>query len=197
MPAHPFIVGGQYCDRCGSYEVLEIKGDKVRIRYDTGREMLADIAMKARIYGNLLREGQLLHPHQSPAYFRTLAFLARSGEFHAEVPQKSRDAFEENYRNITGHRPILHKDKYFPIEVVKDYDKWGPELRIYFPDEDELVFPPSVQLKPGHRPGTLRINNNDYWWQLVRVGFRLGIGHDVDRIRESVPMVFRVHFDDG
>ena len=197
MPAYPFLVGDQYFDRRGNYEVLEIQGDKIRIRYDTGQELMADIKVKARIYGNILSEGRSLHPHQSAAYFRTLGFLARSGVFHAEVPQRHQAQFEEKYRNMTGCRPVLNKDKYFPIDVVRDYDKWGPELRIYLPDRDDVEFPQDVKLVSGTALGTSRINNNNYWWQLVRVGFRLGTGHDVENIRASVPLDFRAEFDEG
>ena len=197
MSAHPFMVGDQYFDRLGSYEVLEIKGDKIRIRHEKSREVMADIKVKARIYENILGETRALHPHQSAAYFRTLGFLARRGEFHAEIPPKSQAPFEEKYRNMTGYRPVLHKDKYFPVDAVRDYDKWGLELRIYLPDRNDLEFPPDVELRSGTASRTFRINNNNYWWQLVRVGFRLGTGHDVENIRESVPSDFRVNFDEG
>ena len=138
-----------------------------------------------------------LHPHQSAAYFRTLGFLARHGELHAEVPPKFRDTFEEKYQNMAGYWPVLHEDKYFPIDVMTDYDKWGPELRIYFPDRDDVEFPLAVELRSGVASGTLRINNNHYWWQLVQVGFRLGTEHDVKKIRASVPAGFRTDFDKG
>ena len=197
MPSHPFIVGEQYFDRRGSYEVLEITRDNIRIRHEDGRETVSSIGIKARIYANILVEGRALHPHQSAAYFRTLGFLAGSGEFHAEVPRRSQAPFEEKYRNMTGYRPGLHEDKYFLMDTVTNYDKWGPELRIYLPDRDDVEFPPGVELRSGRNPGTVRINNNNYWWQLVRVGFRLGTGHEVEHIRESVPLEFQADFDEG
>ena len=92
---------------------------------------------------------------------------------------------------------MLHTNGYFPIDTVTDDDKWGAELRINFSARADLEFPPAVQSRSGARAGTLRINNNQYWWQLVQVGFRLGTRHDVDRVRATVPPVFRTAFDDG
>ena len=195
MPAHPFIVGEQYFDRRGSYEVVEIKEDKIRIIYDDGHEAEGDIAIKARIHRGILGEGRARHPHQSAAYFRTLGFLAASGEFHAEVPRKSQAPFEEEYRNITGYHPVSYQ--YFLLDTVTNDEKWGPELRIYFPEWDGVEFPPDLELRSGRNAGTVRINNNRYWWQLVRVGFRLDTRHDVENIRESVPPEFQADFDEG
>ena len=197
MPKNPFTVGGEYNDRSGSYEVLEIIGSRMRIRRENGQESTADIQMKARIHASMLAESRNLHPHQSAAYFRTLGFLARYGELHAEVTTKSPKSFEDKYESRTGIRPVPHRDKYFPIYVETNYAKWGSALRIQFPNRDQLEFPSDVIVQPTSNPGTVRINNNDYWWQLVRVGFRLGSNHNVQTIRESVPAPFRAAFDEG
>ena len=197
MPKHPFVVGNQYSDRRGGYRVLAINGGHVKIRYDDGREATVDLATKARIHANIAAEARARHPHQSAAYFRTLGFLTRHGDFQAEVPPKSRATFEDRYHAITGRRPVLHNNGYFPIDAVTNDDKWGAELRINFPDRADLTFPPAVQSRAGASPGTLRINNNQYWWQLVQVGFRLGTRHDVERIRATVPPAFQTAFDDG
>lgn len=196
MPKHPFVVGNRYSDRCGGYQVLAITGGHVKIRYDDGREATADIAIKARIHANIAADDHARHPHQSAAYFRTLGFLTRHGNFQAEVPPKARATFENKYHEITGHRPVLGNG-YFPIDAVTDDDKWGAELRINFPARADLEFPPTVELRSGANPGTLRINNNQYWWSLVQVGFRLNLRNEVEGVRATVPSAFRTAFDDG
>ena len=194
---HPFIVGEKYFDRDGPYEVLAIDGNRITIRYDTGRIATSPIALKARIYQNMLADERVRHPYQSPGFFSTLGFLARRSEFHAEVPPQSRGNFEERYRMIVGRLPTPHIDGYFPIAVETPRDKWGPELRIYFPAVDDLEFPPAVQPRTGTTPGSLRINNNHFWWRLVHLGFRLGTNHDTANIIATVPTRYQAAYNAG
>ncbi len=113
------------------------------------------------------------------------------------LPQ-SQANFEERYRLYTGIPPILHQEGYYPIEVEDPYDKWGPELRIYFPDSlRQLDLPARVEICEGNAPGISRINNNNFWWQLTRAGFRLGRNHWVEGIRQTVPPRYRQGFDRG
>jgi hypothetical protein len=123
--------------------------------------------------------------------------LAKRAEFNAEVPPQSQEGFEENYLMLTSTRPVLHSQGYYPIRIRTTYDKWGPELRIYFPDGRTVDFPPYVEVRPGNEAGVLRINNNRFWWLLVRSGFRLGVNHDLRRIREGVPPKYQADFERG
>jgi hypothetical protein len=194
--AHPFIVGEKYLDRRGEYEVRRLEASKMTIRYADGKEETADTAIKARIYQNILSEQTSLHPYQSEEYFATLAVLAKTAEFQAEVPPQAQANFDERYFMLAGLRPQVGRDGYFPISIRTTYDKWGPELRIYFPHRGpRLEFPPSVDVRDGHAPGMLRINNNDFWWKLVRIGFRLGSRHDIATIRASVPSKYLTAFE--
>ena len=197
MPRHPFVVGRRYTDRRGTYEVLALTRDQVTIQYDDGHRTTGSIATRAQILANIAAEFRARHPHTSPAYFRTLGFLVRHGDFQAEVPPKARATFEGQYQAITGSRPVPHNDGYFPIDVVRNEDKWGAELRINFPERADLEFPANVETRAGANADTLRINNNSYWWQLVRVGFRLGTTHDADQIRASLPPDHRADYDQG
>lgn len=186
---HPFIVGEHYVDRDGTYQVLEIRGAEMTIRYEKDhREVVAPVAIKSRIYANILGEGLALHPHQSAAYFRTLGFFAKDARFDAEVIPRLQGNFERRYELTTGGRPSRYH------RLQSDVDKWGMELRIYFPRRNGLELPPGIQATAGPAPNVRRINNNRYWWQLVRVGFRLGTEHDVDRIAASVPRRFSSEF---
>lgn len=198
MAAHPFIIGEMYADRRGEYTVVGIEGRRITIQYRDGTRVEGDIEIKARIYGNILAEQKSLHPIQTGGYFQFLGFLARHSEFNAEVPPQSQPSFEEHYLLLTGTRPIPHSNGYFPISIQTTWDKWGPELRIYFPGSGaDLDLPPEVEVRPGNNAGVSRINNNSFWWNLVRVGFRLGRTHETDRIRESIPAQFQATFDAG
>jgi hypothetical protein len=71
-------------------------------------------------------------------------------------------------------------------------------LRIHFPERNQQVeFPPGVDVRDGNEPGMLRVNNNHLWWQLVRAGFRLGTEHDVARLRQSIPTKYLRDFENG
>jgi len=192
-----FIIGQRYFDRKGAYTVIEIRDGKVKFKYDDGQVNVGDITVKSRIHSNILAEQKSQHPYQSHSYFKTLGFLARRAEFHAEVPPKSQSGFEDRYLKLVGKRPVLHKDKYFPIEVVKDDDKWAAELRIYLPETEGLDFPSDVELRSGHSSGILRINNNEFWWRLIGLGFRLGTGHAVQLIKSNIPAAFAADFEAG
>lgn len=51
--SHPFRVGETYANRNGAYEVMQIAPPKMTIRYADGGQVVADIAILARIWENL------------------------------------------------------------------------------------------------------------------------------------------------
>ena len=53
---HPFQVGGKYENRKGSFEVLSIAGDAMRIRWDSGEETDTEISFQTKILRNMERE---------------------------------------------------------------------------------------------------------------------------------------------
>jgi hypothetical protein len=196
--SHPFIIGERYADRRGDYTVIGIEGDRITIEYDDGMRDGGAIEVKARIYKNILVEQRSLHPIQTEGYFYFLGFLAGHSEFNAEVPPQSQASFEEQHFLLTGIRPRLHSQGYFPIRIETTWDKWAPELRIIFPDVNlRFDLPPDIEIRAGNEPGVVRINNNKFWRLLVRIGFRLGREHNVEMIRASIPSQFREAFDNG
>ena len=147
---------------------------------------------------NILAEQKCAHPYQSAGYFEALGFLAKHADFQAEVPPQSQPHFEQNYSSLTGTHPVLHRDGYFPIRIQTTYDKWGPELRIYFPDPGRgLDLPSDVEIRSGSTPEVVRINNNGFWWRLIKVGFRLGRNHQIAEIRQRIPRQYQPDFDGG
>ena len=96
-------------------------------------------------------------------------------------------------------RPTLQRDGYYPIKVLTGNEKWGAELRIYFPNEGraKLVLPDGIEMRSVSIENMTRINSNDLWWRLIKVGFRLGKHHDVPSIENSVPNEFLNAFREG
>lgn len=183
-------------DRRGEYTVLEIDREEMIIRYDDGTQVRQSTTIKARIYANMLGEQDSQHPWQDRGFFMSLGFMSKNAELHAEVPPRSQSRFEEHYRLVTGSRPVLGVDKYFSINADDNYQKWGPELRIYIPIPENvtLSLAPDVIPRESPDPNVVRINNNAFWWRLVRIGFRLGLQHNVQAIEESIPLGYRKDF---
>ncbi len=79
-----FLVGGRYRNRRGEYEVLEIMGDKMRVRYDSGKEEVLDVHRQRVIAENMEIEAHSLAPYdpltqdeQNERFFWSVGFLAR------------------------------------------------------------------------------------------------------------------------
>ena len=51
-----FLIGQQYENRKGSYEVLEIQGDAMRIRWNDGKEVDTTATMQSHIIDRMQRE---------------------------------------------------------------------------------------------------------------------------------------------
>lgn len=86
------------------------------------------------------------------------------------VPQ-----FRAKYERLTGRRPVLG------VGYQYQPNKWGGEYRIYFNcvgDLDDEFTNLGIDVERGRRPYrsefTFRVNNKDFFWDLIRSGFRLG-----------------------
>jgi hypothetical protein len=194
----PFFVDGYFRDRVQGYTVLEMTDTGIRVRYDDGTTETLNherVQIKARIFTNIIGEYSRHHPVSSETYFETLGYLSRNGRLEAEVPAKSVLNFLNSYQNLTGQRIGTNHTALF---LLGEGDKWGPELRIYFPDSTQpLDFGSGVQVRAGQSAGISRINNNALWMRLVSMGFRLGTAHEVDQIRKTIPIEMRASFDRG
>ncbi|MFO8102465.1 MAG: hypothetical protein R6U37_09935 [Dehalococcoidia bacterium] len=51
-----FEIGQQYTNRKGIYEVLDVDGDAMHIRWDSGEESATSVTMQSRILTNMERE---------------------------------------------------------------------------------------------------------------------------------------------
>ena len=195
---HPFIVGGYYRDRVQGYEVVSMTDRGMVVQYDDGtRAEIARGAMdiKARIHNNIQAEFHTNHPISTDQYFRSIGFLSGNSRFDAELPNHVVSNFLEHYNSLTGDTvSVSHPN----VILLGDVDKYGAELRIYFPSKHpKLDFGPGIDVRAGQTDGIERINNNALWFKLVGLGFRLGKDHDRESIRGSVPHDKREFFDEG
>lgn len=55
-PRHPFVTGCHYENMKGTYEVLSIQGDTMRIRWESGEESESDVELQDRILRRFARE---------------------------------------------------------------------------------------------------------------------------------------------
>lgn len=203
-----FIVGGRYFNRRGEYEVLDIQGDKLKIRYDDGQEQKVSATLQARIIDNMIRQAFIAAPYPSTmpreneTYFFTLGFLCkRATMMEAIVPQHSLNGFVADYLQHTGRIPQPNDSGFYVHPPLTD--KWGCELRLTFSatqeEVDQLDFGPDVHyvVNPASIGSSWRINNNGYWWRLVRQGFRMGTYQDFSYIKRNIPHLFTAKFDEG
>jgi len=51
-----FEIGQRYTNRKGTYEVLEVEGNSMQIRWETGEEATTSVKMQIRILENMERE---------------------------------------------------------------------------------------------------------------------------------------------
>ena len=194
----PFYVGGYYRDRNQGYEVLEMNNDGMKIKYEDGtieKINLSSVQMKAHIYNNILAEYRFTHLAETDNYFWTLGFLSVNGRFDAEIPNKAMQNFLDQYKQLTGERI---SSNHVGISSLGEVDKWGPELRIYFPVTEKTIdLGSDATVRDGQTSNIKRINNNSIWNKLVRIGFRLGQKHDIEQIKKSIPKDKLVAFESG
>jgi len=57
--SHPFKVGGEYRNRHGAYEVVELDGPRMVIQYADGRQLETTVELQARIWNNMRAEERI------------------------------------------------------------------------------------------------------------------------------------------
>lgn len=202
-----FIVGGRYANRRGEYEVLQIKGNAMRVRYDDNTEQELTIDIQARIATNMALEVARLAPYESSEarnqrFFFSLGFLAaRATNLEAFVPEHALKGFISSYELIKGRKPLPNQRGLYIHE--REVGKWGCELRITFlatsGEVDVLDFGPDVNVVDDpFKPGvSWRINNNGLWWKLLKFGFEIGNQQDKKGIEARIPNMYQQHFRQG
>ena len=123
----------------------------------------------------------------TPQMVSFIGCLARTGKMWIETTPQHSKPVEDKYFKLTGDVLIEIPGKY----VVAGWDKWGTEAKVSF--DSHTPIPDSVRdiLQPSTKNV---IDRNDFFWSLVRLGFRVNDKQDVSRIRSNVPEVFRDRF---
>jgi hypothetical protein len=196
-------VGGRYRNRVFAYEVLALKGSEILVQLDDGTRRLLNPETQARIMKNLAVEEQGTIPPKlaEDAWAFTLGGIAGAGRLEAEVPPQAVAGFIQSYRDATGEQIGPDTDGFYPI-TTGGYNKWGAELRVYVPTalarEPRFTLPHGVRVVTSTSPGTMRTNNNGFWWFLVeRNHLRIGSNWQLDDVRGLLPEACRRFFDDG
>ena len=198
-----FEVGGRYRNRLGWYEVLDIAGNRLKVRYESdGRIDDLEIAMQKRIIQNISSEERRITPYfdhkSNEDFFRTLGFLCKRGFIEAIIPYRSKIGFDKTFLGIKGRLP-QHNEQGYYVHNDPAVDKWGVEMRLTFPMRDTIGIDLGGSYIPvkSPDPAKLRVNSNELCYRLFALGFNLGENHDVERIKANVPEIYKPAFEEG
>ena len=201
-----FEVGGRYRNRLGWYEVLDVDGENLRVRYENdGREDTLPIELQQRILFNISQEEESVTPYsdeeRNRSYFHTIGYLTNNGFIEAIIPPKSRYGFDSTFRRIKGRYPHDQEDGYY-LHPDPDVNKWGTEMRLTFKiprtiPVNDFEFAPGVNIVASPNNDEKRINSNAFCWQLLSLGFELGRNHNTDTIEVSIPAAYRQNYRNG
>ena len=201
-----FEVGDRYRNRLGWYEVLEIEGENLRVRYESdGREDTLPIELQQRILFNISQEEKSITPYMEDEnnrrYFQTIGYLTNNGFIEAIIPPKSQCGFDSTFRRIKGRYPRDQEEGYY-LHHDPNVDKWGIEMRLTLKvpkniSVGDLDFGPSVNIVGSPKYDELRINSNSFCWRLLSLGFELGWNHDISKIESNIPDQYRQSYREG
>jgi hypothetical protein len=188
-----FKVGGRYRNRIGWYEVLEVKNNTLRLRFEDNNEekWANDLVILKRIWDNIQNEESISKPYKKEAsnslFFKTIGYLVKHSFIEAIIPQKSKDGFDANYFRIKGKKPGKSMRGYY---IHNDYevDKWGTEMRLTFDKPNcDLDFGKMCNIVKSPEENKLRINSNNLCYDLLNRGFDLGDKQDIHIIESKIP----------
>jgi len=138
----------------------------------------------------------------SKNFFKSIGYFAKSGHMHAFMSDKYTDTFISKYKDMTGDYPKGHI-----IHVTDQYKnprKWGIELRLSY-NLPHGISSKNIDLGPftGYvEPVSgsnyeYNINNNNFCWYLISIGFRVGKDHPTDIILSNIPDEYKEDFKEG
>lgn len=202
-----FQVGKTYYNRVGTYTVLKINNDKMLIGYSDGTQQTVSVDIQAKIIENMeieaVGDSPYLEDQLNHDYFFTIGFISkRASMLEAIVPPHSDASFRNNYQIASGIKVNSGTPGYY-LHHDPNVDKWSYELRITFNASAEelpsLRFGPDVHVvsDPTKQGTSWRINNNAYWWRLIRFGFVMGPNQIPSSINNTIPLKFQQDFQAG
>lgn len=204
MPSEiTFEIGGRYRNRLGWYEVLDIVGDKLLVRYEAdGTQAEVSSEILKRIFINITLEeasrSRYADTTENQRFFKTVGFLSKHSFIEAIIPLKSKPGFDSTYCRIKGTYPRNGQAGYY-IHPDAGVDKWGVEMRLTFPSRTPFALDFGRAYSPvsSPQPDEMRVNSNELCYWLLGMGFNLGNQHDIARITSNIPESYKVYFLEG
>lgn len=201
-----FFVGQRYRNRKGEYEVLQLQGDSMKVRYNDGSEQILAISTQATIFENMQREDNKSSKKpstkpQNQQFYWSLGFLlARNPNLIAFIPQHALDSFKDKFLDATG-RELLDNDKGITIHPPGTDKRWY-ELRVTFTARANelylLNFGHDVNIVEGSPDSKLwNINNNRFFLRLLEFNFSTGSQQNKTSIESAIPNQYLDAFNEG
>lgn len=203
-----FEVGNRYCNRDGEYEVLNIQGNSMRVRFDSGEELALTISIQANIYENIQqeripikRQSTALKPQTQQFYWSMGFLLARKAALLAFIPPHALDAFKDKFYDATG-RELSENEKGIVVHLPETDKRWY-ECRITFRAKpSELYLLPlglschePVEASQDH--SLWNINDNKLFFALLEFGFATGPKQDRAKIENNITAQYLASFSEG
>jgi len=204
-----FLVGQRYRNRKGEYEVLEIQGNSMKVRYDDSSQRVLSMSTQATIFENIRREEMLptksskklsTKPQNQQFYWSLGFLLARNPNLRAFIPQHALDSFKDKFLDARG-RELLDNEKGITIHPPETDKRWY-ELRVTFTARANelylLNFGHDVNIVEGSPDSKLwNINNNRFFLRLLEFNFSTGSQQDEAAIESAVPDQYLDAFKEG
>jgi len=197
-PSITFIEGELYQDGAGQYKVLAIDGDNLTVLYIDGRfsgqtKQYSSLSRAKIIHNEQVRQNQLNKMTDvgftGSGDFLELGYLAKNGTVIAQIPTSQQKWFEEMYTRLTnGDNATNYKGGLYTIS--KDETKFGLQLRIKFPEPDDMYLSKMEfkNLNVNRTASGLEINDTNYVKSLLKMGFKLGNNEiNIPAILNNVP----------
>ena len=176
-------VGKQYEDARGPYEVVEVSGDKCRLRYFIGPSgfTLAVTAIKYRIHLELQEQRKLgFHPEWSTRFEQFFELLTEEGaELSVWMSPKYFDRFRDLYYEITGIELTETDHKY--VGIAANDEALRTAYKVGFNSKLKPYVPSCFAVFIAHRASdthfTCQLSSKQLFIEMLKRGWRLGRTH--------------------
>lgn len=197
-----FEIGGEYKNRSGNYQVMDIKGNDMTI-LQHGETKVVNKTIQERILKNIELEefnktpmGQINFKNSltNEDVYKVIGYLAKNGAIFVELIDDYKNDFFEKYRDVTDNE--VDKDSKYIIWRDKNKLWTAPSIRVHKNEKNShMIFNLDV---PVYESNThYIIYKTDFIWYIMEIGFRIGTDHNMDEIYESIPDNYKEIFLDA
>jgi hypothetical protein len=202
-----FTEGDHGCNLIGNYTILLIDEDlkQMEVEYTDGhqkgaRQKLETLGQASHIRHEKVRQmGQSkarLVEMAGPDESFTIGYLAANGVLDCTVRHDQLGEFLDTYKNLAGESAESYVGSYI---FTRNVDNGGPTFRIIFSmpvldalnamkfkgEEHDTPITIPAQHSYGHGEA-MTFNGRNFFFNLVRMGFRFGKKQDIAKIRSNV-----------